>query len=85
MLTLSLICNLYLQIKPLVEPTRIIVDLKFVEYAWHDLVSESEFHNILFIVIFLFMLTNTWMFESIISVFHVMELRGKKKGECCFI
>ncbi|KAK9926738.1 hypothetical protein M0R45_023951 [Rubus argutus] len=32
----------FLQIKPLVEPTRIIVDLPSVEYAWHDLVSKNN-------------------------------------------
>lgn len=51
-----LIYFLSFQIKPLVEPTQIIVDLPSVQYAWHDLVSQSEFHNILFLL--LFMLTN---------------------------
>ncbi|BFG32377.1 hypothetical protein CerSpe_186510 [Prunus speciosa] len=32
----------FLQIKPLVEPTRIIVNLPSLEYSWHDLVSK---HN----------------------------------------
>lgn len=32
----------FLQIKPLVEPTQIIIGLRFLTYSWHDLVSK---HN----------------------------------------
>jgi callose synthase len=32
-----------LQIKPLVKPTNIIVDLPSLDYSWHDLVSKSKF------------------------------------------
>ncbi|KAK9273813.1 hypothetical protein L1049_018624 [Liquidambar formosana] len=34
------------QIKPLVEPTKIIVDLNDFQYSWHDLVSKNN-HNVL--------------------------------------
>ncbi|XP_075514445.1 callose synthase 10-like isoform X2 [Primulina tabacum] len=36
----------FLQIKPLVEPTNIIVDLPPVQYSWNDLVSKNN-HNVL--------------------------------------
>ncbi|XP_077236924.1 glucan synthase-like 8 [Tasmannia lanceolata] len=36
----------FLQIKPLVQPTRIIVDLRNLQYSWHDLVSKGN-HNAL--------------------------------------
>ncbi|XP_048443980.1 callose synthase 10 isoform X3 [Pyrus x bretschneideri] len=36
----------FLQIKPLVEPTKIIVDLPSLQYSWHDLVSKNN-HNAL--------------------------------------
>jgi callose synthase len=36
----------FLQIKPLVEPTKIIVQLSNLPYTWHDLVSEGN-HNAL--------------------------------------
>ncbi|XP_059644650.1 callose synthase 10 isoform X2 [Cornus florida] len=36
----------FLQIKPLVEPTNIIVDLSSLKYSWHDLISENN-HNTL--------------------------------------
>ncbi|KAA8540725.1 hypothetical protein F0562_024356 [Nyssa sinensis] len=36
----------FLQIKPLVRPTKIIVDLRFLNYSWHDLISENN-HNTL--------------------------------------
>ncbi|XP_028959712.2 callose synthase 10 [Malus domestica] len=36
----------FLQIKPLVEPTKIIVNLPSLQYAWHDLVSKNN-HNAL--------------------------------------
>ncbi|XP_071903645.1 callose synthase 10-like isoform X2 [Coffea arabica] len=32
----------FLQIKPLVEPTNIIVNLPSLQYSWHDLVSKSN-------------------------------------------
>ncbi|OVA03159.1 Glycosyl transferase [Macleaya cordata] len=36
----------FLQIKPLVEPTKIIVGLNGIEYSWHDFVSKNN-HNAL--------------------------------------
>ncbi|KAK4760517.1 hypothetical protein SAY87_005410 [Trapa incisa] len=36
----------FLQIKPLVEPTRVIVKQKRITYSWHDLVSQNN-HNAL--------------------------------------
>uniref|UniRef100_A0A5B7BUS1 1,3-beta-glucan synthase n=1 Tax=Davidia involucrata TaxID=16924 RepID=A0A5B7BUS1_DAVIN len=36
----------FLQIKPLVEPTNIIVDLPSLEYSWHDLISKNN-NNVL--------------------------------------
>ncbi|XP_038685506.1 callose synthase 10 isoform X2 [Tripterygium wilfordii] len=32
----------FLQIKPLVEPTKTIVDLSFLQYSWHDLISKNN-------------------------------------------
>ncbi|KAM1322404.1 hypothetical protein ACFX2I_015187 [Malus domestica] len=32
----------FLQIKPLVEPTKIIVDLPSLQYSWHDFVSKNN-------------------------------------------
>ncbi|XP_021762040.1 callose synthase 10-like [Chenopodium quinoa] len=34
----------FLQIKPLVEPTRIIVQIRFDEYSWHDFVSKHNYN-----------------------------------------
>ncbi|XP_057479619.1 callose synthase 10 [Actinidia eriantha] len=39
----------FLQIKPLVEPTKIIVDLPSLPYSWHDLISKNN-NNVLTIV-----------------------------------
>ncbi|VFQ97396.1 unnamed protein product [Cuscuta campestris] len=39
----------FLQIKPLVEPTRIIVYLPKLQYSWHDLVSKNN-NNVLTVV-----------------------------------
>ncbi|KAK4753686.1 hypothetical protein SAY87_001790 [Trapa incisa] len=36
----------FLQIKPLVEPTRVIVDQDRIQYSWHDFVSQNN-HNAL--------------------------------------
>ncbi|KAK4266518.1 hypothetical protein QN277_027422 [Acacia crassicarpa] len=36
----------FLQIRPLVEPTRVIVNMDNLEYSWHDLVSKHN-HNAL--------------------------------------
>ncbi|XP_062171494.1 callose synthase 9 [Alnus glutinosa] len=36
----------FLQIRPLVKPTRIIVDMDPITYSWHDLVSKNK-HNAL--------------------------------------
>ncbi|KAK6920584.1 Glycosyl transferase, family 48 [Dillenia turbinata] len=36
----------FLQIKPLVSPTNIIVDLNISEYSWHDFVSKNSCANI---------------------------------------
>lgn len=35
----------FFQIKPLVKPTRYIVDMDAVEYSWHDFVSRSKQPN----------------------------------------
>ncbi|XP_024168978.1 callose synthase 10 [Rosa chinensis] len=40
--TCKFLFTYFLQIKPLVEPTRIIVKLPAVQYAWHDLVSKNN-------------------------------------------
>ncbi|KAJ3672614.1 hypothetical protein LUZ60_007335 [Juncus effusus] len=37
----------FLQIKPLVQPTTVIVQLKDLPYSWHDLVSGGNKHNAL--------------------------------------
>lgn len=46
-MSIAYICLSYsvllFQIKPLVKPTRIIMDLPSFEYSWHDLISKSEF------------------------------------------
>ncbi|XP_048610550.1 callose synthase 10 isoform X2 [Brassica napus] len=34
----------FLQIKPLVKPTKTIIDLPSFEYSWHDIVSKSNDH-----------------------------------------
>ncbi|KAL8123352.1 hypothetical protein AgCh_011353 [Apium graveolens] len=39
----------FLQIRPLVNPTNIIVDLPSLEYSWHDLISKNN-NNVLTIV-----------------------------------
>ncbi|XP_042393407.1 callose synthase 10 isoform X2 [Zingiber officinale] len=45
-LTCKFVFAYYLQIKPLVEPTRAIVDMTNLRYSWHDLVSKGN-HNAL--------------------------------------
>ncbi|XP_062209649.1 callose synthase 9 isoform X2 [Phragmites australis] len=39
----------FLQIKPLVKPTRIVINFRGLEYAWHDFVSKNN-HNALTIL-----------------------------------
>ncbi|XP_076929040.1 callose synthase 10-like isoform X1 [Bidens hawaiensis] len=39
----------FLQIKPLVEPTNIIKDIRSLTYSWHDLVSKNN-HNVLTLI-----------------------------------
>uniref|UniRef100_A0A7N0RAG3 1,3-beta-glucan synthase n=1 Tax=Kalanchoe fedtschenkoi TaxID=63787 RepID=A0A7N0RAG3_KALFE len=39
----------FLQIRPLVTPTNIIVNLHFLEYSWHDFVSKNN-HNVLTLI-----------------------------------
>lgn len=39
----------FLQIKPLVEPTQAIVDMRGIKYSWHDIVSGNN-HNALTVV-----------------------------------
>ncbi|KAK7411053.1 hypothetical protein VNO78_02407 [Psophocarpus tetragonolobus] len=39
----------FLQIKPLVEPTKIIVDLPSLTYSWHDFISKNN-NNVLTVV-----------------------------------
>ncbi|KAK8465763.1 hypothetical protein PHAVU_009G169400 [Phaseolus vulgaris] len=34
----------FLQIRPLVEPTNIIVDLQSLTYSWHDLISKNNYN-----------------------------------------
>lgn len=34
--------DVLLQIKPLVSPTKVIVDLTDLKYSWHDLVSKGK-------------------------------------------
>ncbi|KAE8037014.1 hypothetical protein FH972_009641 [Carpinus fangiana] len=36
----------FLQIRPLVKPTKVIVDMKAIKYSWHDFVSKNN-HNAL--------------------------------------
>lgn len=36
----------FLQIKPLVEPTRVIIEMRDLKYSWHDFVSKNN-HNAL--------------------------------------
>ncbi|XP_020235766.1 callose synthase 10 [Cajanus cajan] len=39
----------FLQIRPLVKPTNIIIDLPSLEYSWHDLISKNN-NNVLTVV-----------------------------------
>ncbi|CAM8912641.1 unnamed protein product [Rhodiola kirilowii] len=39
----------FLQIRPLVSPTNIIVNLQFLQYSWHDFVSKNN-HNVLTLI-----------------------------------
>ncbi|OAY48210.2 callose synthase 10 [Manihot esculenta] len=36
----------FLQIRPLVNPTNIIINLRTVEYSWHDLISKNNNHTL---------------------------------------
>ncbi|KAF5822901.1 putative 1,3-beta-glucan synthase [Helianthus annuus] len=61
----------FLQIKPLVEPTRTIIDIKDVRYSWHDFVSKNN-HNALTIAslwapVFSIYLLDIHIFYTIIS------------------
>ena len=37
----TLKCGFIMQIKPLVKPTRAVINFKGLQYAWHDFVSKS--------------------------------------------
>ncbi|CAL9766223.1 unnamed protein product [Musa acuminata subsp. burmannicoides] len=41
-LTCKFLFAYYLQIKPLVDPTKVIVELNGLQYSWHDLVSKGN-------------------------------------------
>ncbi|KAJ8465898.1 hypothetical protein OPV22_028450 [Ensete ventricosum] len=41
-LTCKFVFAYYLQIKPLVDPTKVIVELNGLQYSWHDLVSKGN-------------------------------------------
>ncbi|KAF7837120.1 callose synthase 9 [Senna tora] len=61
----------FLQIRPLVDPTRIIVDLDNLEYSWHDLVSKNN-HNVLTVVslwapVFAMYLLDIYVFYTVVS------------------
>ncbi|GJT42861.1 callose synthase 9 [Tanacetum coccineum] len=61
----------FLQIRPLVKPTRVIVDFKDVRYSWHDFVSKNN-HNALTVAtlwapVFCIYLLDIHIFYTIIS------------------
>ncbi|KAI3696996.1 hypothetical protein L6452_29684 [Arctium lappa] len=61
----------FLQIRPLVKPTRVIIDIKDVRYSWHDFVSKNN-HNALTIYslwapVFCIYLLDIHIFYTIIS------------------
>ncbi|PWA86760.1 glucan synthase-like 10 [Artemisia annua] len=61
----------FLQIRPLVKPTRLIIDFKDVRYSWHDFVSKNN-HNALTVAtlwgpVFCIYLLDIHIFYTIIS------------------
>nr|GEW97383.1 callose synthase 9 [Tanacetum cinerariifolium] len=61
----------FLQIRPLVKPTRVIIDFKDVRYSWHDFVSKNN-HNALTVTtlwapVFCIYLLDIHIFYTIIS------------------
>ncbi|KAH7429708.1 hypothetical protein KP509_09G062400 [Ceratopteris richardii] len=77
----------FLQIKPLVDPTRELLDLKNVDYAWHEFWSGSNRFSVLVlwapVVLIYFMDTQIWytVFSSLIGALvglfaHLGEIRN---------
>ncbi|PHT93723.1 Callose synthase 9 [Capsicum annuum] len=61
----------FLLIRPLVKPTRQIVDMEILEYSWHDFVSKHN-HNFLTVAtlwapVFIIYLFDTHLFYTVIS------------------
>lgn len=61
----------FLQIRPLVDPTRVIVDIPDLRYSWHDIVSQNN-HNALTIAslwapVFAIYLLDIHVFYTLIS------------------
>ncbi|KAK4380701.1 hypothetical protein RND71_002563 [Anisodus tanguticus] len=61
----------FLLIRPLVKPTRQIVDMDILQYSWHDFVSKNN-HNALtvaslWVPVFLIYLFDTHLFYTVIS------------------
>lgn len=61
----------FVQIRPLVNPTRIIVDMNNIRYSWHDFVSQNN-HNALTVLsiwapVFCIYLLDIYVFYTIVS------------------
>ncbi|KAL3519146.1 hypothetical protein ACH5RR_021735, partial [Cinchona calisaya] len=61
----------FVQIRPLVEPTRLIIDMDITRYSWHDLVSQHN-HNALtvaslWVPVFVMYLLDIYIFYTVIS------------------
>ncbi|XP_017251756.1 callose synthase 10 isoform X2 [Daucus carota subsp. sativus] len=80
----------FLQIRPLVTPTNIIVELPSLEYSWHDLISKND-NNVLTIVclwapVVAIYLLDIYIWYTLLSaiVGGVIGARARL-GELCFI
>ncbi|KAI3969711.1 hypothetical protein MKX01_020272, partial [Papaver californicum] len=73
----------FLQIEPLVEPTRIIANLPVLEYSWHDFVSKNNYNALaiasLWAPVIAIYLLDIYVFYTIISaiVGFLLEARDR--------
>lgn len=73
----------FLQIKPLVSPTKVIVNFKGIEYSWHDLFSRNN-HNALTVVclwapVVSIYLLDVYVFYTILSAIYGFLLGARDR------
>ncbi|XP_059665125.1 callose synthase 9 [Cornus florida] len=73
----------FLQIKPLVEPTRAIVEMEGLKYSWHDLVSKNNYNALsvasLWAPVIAIYLLDIYVFYTLISAVYGFLLGARDR------